>query len=98
MSSARSDRKASDQLVWYGPILAAVVPFLSLTVVTFAEQKNGPVEVVGMLRSQEEKNAFTPENRPDKGEWVFSNIDEMAKFTGAEPVLVDEILGGSLPR
>lgn len=46
-----------------------------------------------MLRSQEASNSFTPENKPEKGEWVFSNIEEMAKFTGAEPVLVDEILG-----
>lgn len=61
-------------------------------------QQPGQVEVIGMLRSQEQKNSFTPENKPEKGEWVFSNIEEMAKYTGAEPVLVDEILGGSRNR
>lgn len=44
-----------------------------------------------MLRDQEQKNAFTPENKPEKGEWIFNDIEQMAQYTGAEPVLVDEI-------
>lgn len=44
-----------------------------------------------MLRDQDLSNTFTPPNNPEKGEWIFANIDEMAKHTGAEPVLVDEI-------
>lgn len=51
--------------------------------------------MVGMLRDQEAKNAFTPENKPEKEEWVFSNIEQMAQHTGAEPVLVDEVFGSS---
>lgn len=57
------------------------------------EQEKGRVEVIGMLRDQEARNSFTPVNNPDKEEWVFSNIEEMAKHTGSEPVLVDEVFG-----
>ncbi|GAA5937500.1 cytochrome oxidase assembly protein SHY1 [Sporobolomyces koalae] len=49
------------------------------------------VEIVGMLRDQEAPNSFTPVNDPSRDQWVFSNIAEMAKHTGSEPVLVDEI-------
>jgi surfeit locus 1 family protein len=51
-----------------------------------------------MLRSQEARNSFTPVNKPEKGEWVFTDIDELARYTGSEPVLVDQIYGPSLPR
>ncbi|TNY18406.1 SURF-family protein [Rhodotorula diobovata] len=50
-----------------------------------------PVALVGMLREQEPRNSFTTVNEPDKGQWTFSDIDEIARFTGAEPVLVDQI-------
>lgn len=53
------------------------------------------VEVVGMLRDQEKPNSFTPANSPEKGEWIFNNIEEMSQHTGAEPVLVDEIFSAS---
>ncbi|BGP15259.1 surf-like protein [Rhodosporidiobolus nylandii] len=49
------------------------------------------VEIVGMLRDQEQPNSFTPVNQPEKGQWVFSNIEEIANYTGATPVLVDQI-------
>ncbi|KDE09116.1 hypothetical protein MVLG_00831 [Microbotryum lychnidis-dioicae p1A1 Lamole] len=54
----------------------------------------GTVQVVGMLRDQEKRNSFTPENSPEKGQWVFSDIAQMAQYTHAEPVLVDEIFMG----
>lgn len=44
-----------------------------------------------MLRDQDQANSFTPPNNVEKGEWVFANIEEMAKYAGTEPVLVDEI-------
>ncbi|GAA6012031.1 hypothetical protein JCM10207_005103 [Rhodosporidiobolus poonsookiae] len=56
-----------------------------------ASLTNEPVEIVGMLRDQEQPNSFTPVNQPEKGQWVWSNIAEIAKYTGAEPVLVDQI-------
>lgn len=54
-------------------------------------QSTEPVEIVGMLRDQDRSNSFTPVNNPEKNEWVFPNIDQMAAYTGSEPVLVDEI-------
>ncbi|ORY78862.1 SURF1 family-domain-containing protein, partial [Leucosporidium creatinivorum] len=59
-----------------------------------ASLEKGRVEVIGMLRDQELRNSFTPVNNPEKDEWVFSNIEEMAKHTGSEPVLVDEVFVG----
>ncbi|GAA5954883.1 hypothetical protein JCM21900_004976 [Sporobolomyces salmonicolor] len=53
-----------------------------------------PVELIGMLRDQEKPNAFTPVNQPEKGQWIFSNIEEMAQHAGTSPVLVDEIYSG----
>ncbi|GAA6061156.1 hypothetical protein JCM10212_005742 [Sporobolomyces blumeae] len=49
------------------------------------------VELIGMLRDQERPNAFTPQNQPERDQWVWSNIEEMAHYTGSSPVLVDEI-------
>lgn len=48
-----------------------------------------------MLREQEPRNSFTTVNEPEKGQWTFSDIAEIARFTGAEPVLVDQIYGAS---
>ncbi|GAA5975168.1 hypothetical protein JCM5350_000166 [Sporobolomyces pararoseus] len=56
-----------------------------------ASLTNEKVEIVGMLRDQEPPNSFTPKNDPARSQWVFSDIVEMAKHTGAEPVLVDQI-------
>ena len=56
-----------------------------------ALQESGEVEIVGMLRAQDRANAFTPKNDIEKGEWVWSDIKQMAEHAGAEPVLVDEI-------
>ena len=58
-------------------------------------QTNEPVALVGMLREQEPRNSFTTVNEPEKGQWTFSDIAEIARFTGAEPVLVDQIYGAS---
>lgn len=58
-------------------------------------QTEGKVELVGMLRDQDLANSFTPPNNAEKGEWVFANIDEMAKHAGTEPVLVDEIFSAN---
>ncbi|GAA5902295.1 hypothetical protein JCM6882_000494 [Rhodosporidiobolus microsporus] len=56
-----------------------------------ASLTNEPVEIVGMLRDQEAANSFSPVNQPEKRQWVFSDIAQIAKYTGAEPVLVDQI-------
>ncbi|KAM0750589.1 SURF1-domain-containing protein [Meredithblackwellia eburnea MCA 4105] len=56
---------------------------------------SGQVQLVGMLRDQDRSNSFTPKNNPEAGEWVFSDIKQMAAFSGADPVLVDEIYNGN---
>ncbi|RPD82405.1 mitochondrial protein required for respiration [Lentinus tigrinus ALCF2SS1-7] len=57
------------------------------------------VEVLGMLRTAQVRNNFTPENHPDKGEWYWADIDAMAAHAGGEeagvqPVFVEEIFEG----
>jgi surfeit locus 1 family protein len=58
----------------------------------------GFVEVVGMLRTQPQKNSFTPDNNPEKGEWYWADVDAVAEYAGGDkanvqPVLVEEIFG-----
>ena len=49
----------------------------------------GEVTVEGLLREPWKKNMFTPENRPDKGEFYFPDVYQMAQLTGAQPVWVE---------
>ncbi|KAI6778897.1 Cytochrome oxidase assembly protein shy1 [Emericellopsis cladophorae] len=61
----------------------------------------GEVTVEGLLREPWKKNMFTPENRPDKGEFYFPDVKQMAELTGSQPVWVEATLGklvfGSTP-
>ncbi|GAA99858.1 uncharacterized protein L969DRAFT_84203 [Mixia osmundae IAM 14324] len=54
----------------------------------------GLFRMVGMLRTQDRKNMFTPPNSPERGQWNFADIDAMAHYCGASPVLVDDIFEG----
>lgn len=54
----------------------------------------GEVQVQGMLREPWRRNAFTPENRPDLGEFYFPDVEQMARLAGAQPVWVEENMGG----
>ncbi|KAL1909461.1 surf-like protein [Sporothrix stenoceras] len=49
----------------------------------------GLVRVEGMLRAPWKKNFFTPDNRPDKSEFYFPDVEGMAKLTGSLPVWVE---------
>ncbi|CAK7203783.1 surf-like protein [Sporothrix eucalyptigena] len=49
----------------------------------------GLVRVEGMLRAPWKRNYFTPENRPDKGEFYFPDVNGMAALTGSLPVWVE---------
>ncbi|PSR83853.1 putative COX1 assembly protein Shy1, partial [Coniella lustricola] len=49
----------------------------------------GQVVVEGLLRAPWKKNMFTPENRPDKGEFYFPDVRQMAELTGAQPVWIE---------
>ncbi|KAK1252553.1 hypothetical protein MKX08_003740 [Trichoderma sp. CBMAI-0020] len=49
----------------------------------------GEVTIEGLLREPWKKNRFTPENRPDKGEFYFPDVHQMAALTGSQPVWVE---------
>ena len=57
----------------------------------------GEVVVEGLIRDPVKKNYFTPENRPDKGEFYFPDIEQMAQLTGSQPVLIEETMGVYAP-
>lgn len=56
----------------------------------------GEVTVEGLLREPWKKNMFTPENRPDKGEFYFPDVKQMAELTGSQPVWVEATMGMSI--
>ncbi len=49
------------------------------------------ITTVGMLRSQQARGWNTAYNQPERGEWQFSDINQMAQWTKCQDVLVDEI-------
>ena len=53
---------------------------------------DGEVGVEGLLREAFVRNMFTPVNRPDKGEWYFPDVVEMASFSGSQEVWVEETM------
>ena len=53
----------------------------------------GVVTVEGLLREPWKKNMFTPGNKPEMGEFYFPDVEQMAKFTGSDPVWVEETMG-----
>jgi surfeit locus 1 family protein len=63
--------------------------------------EGGEVEVLGMLRTSQKRNFFTPDNKPADREWYWADVDTMAEYAGGEnggvqPVLVEEIFGEQL--
>jgi len=62
------------------------------------ESNEGEVEVLGMLRTSQKRNLFTPDNKPDGGEWYWTDVEKMAEHAGGEKagvqaVLVEQIFG-----
>ncbi|KAF7732904.1 surf-like protein [Apophysomyces ossiformis] len=53
--------------------------------------EQGNVEVEGLLRMSERRNAFTPDNNITKNEWYWVDVDTISKLTGAEPLLVERV-------
>ncbi|KAF3350960.1 hypothetical protein VD0002_g237 [Verticillium dahliae] len=49
----------------------------------------GEITVEGLLREPWKKNMFTPENRPDKWEFYFPDVKQMAALTGSQPVWIE---------
>ena len=58
----------------------------------------GEVDVEGLLREPWKKNMFTPENRPDKNEFYFPDVKQMAALTGSQPVWIEQTMGTSLEQ
>ena len=58
----------------------------------------GEVELLGMLRTAQKRNNFTPDNHPEKNEWYWTDVAAMAEYAGGEsahvqPVYIEEIFG-----
>lgn len=56
----------------------------------------GPVTIEGLLREPWKKNFFTPDNKPELGQFLFPDVEQMAKFTGSRPIWVEETMGNGL--
>ncbi|KAK1768781.1 surf-like protein [Phialemonium atrogriseum] len=56
----------------------------------------GEVRVEGLLREPWKKNMFTPDNRPDKGEFYFPDVEQMASLTGSQPVWIEQTMHPSI--
>ncbi|KAI1772722.1 SURF1-domain-containing protein [Hypoxylon cercidicola] len=52
----------------------------------------GEVVVEGLLREPWKKNMFTPDNRPDKGEFYFPDVKQMAELTGSQAVWIEQTM------
>lgn len=64
-----------------------------------AQAQDGEVEVLGMLRTTQARNNFTPDNHPERGEWYWADVEAMAEYAGGEranvqPVFIEEIFEG----
>ena len=53
----------------------------------------GTVTVEGLLREPWKKNMFTPDNRPELGEFFFPDVHQMARFSRSDPVWIEETMG-----
>ena len=53
----------------------------------------GLITVEGLLREPWKKNMFTPDNHPESGQFYFPDVHQMAKFTGSDPIWVEETMG-----
>lgn len=61
-------------------------------------QDDGEVEIIGMLRTSQKRNRFTPDNKPENGTWYWTDVEAMAEYAGGEkagvqPVFVEQIFG-----
>lgn len=61
-------------------------------------KEQGANELVGLLRASQTKNMFTPDNKPEAGDWYWADVDGMASFAGGldngvQPVYVEALYG-----
>ncbi|KAJ3936242.1 MAG: mitochondrial protein required for respiration [Lentinula lateritia] len=62
-------------------------------------KEDGEVEVLGMLRTAQIRNSFTPDNLPEERKWYWTDVDGMAAYAGGDeanvqPVFVERIFQG----
>ena len=53
----------------------------------------GEVTIEGLLREPWKKNMFTPDNKPELGEFYFPDVEQMAKFSGSDAIWIEETMG-----
>ncbi|KAF5384878.1 hypothetical protein D9615_001318 [Tricholomella constricta] len=63
------------------------------------QKEGGEVEILGMLRTSQPRNSFTPDNKPEEGKWYWNDVETMAEYAGGEqagvqPVFVEQIFEG----
>ncbi|PMD14345.1 COX1 assembly protein-like protein Shy1 [Hyaloscypha hepaticicola] len=56
----------------------------------------GEITIEGLLREPWKKNMFTPDNSPQKNEFYFPDVVEMANLTGSQAVWVEETMDPDL--
>lgn len=52
----------------------------------------GNVTIEGLIRIPPQGNMFTPRNVPAEGKWFFPSVEEMADWSGSQPVWVEETM------
>ncbi|KAK5077884.1 surf-like protein [Lithohypha guttulata] len=56
----------------------------------------GEVTISGLLREPWKKNVFTPDNNPQQGKFYFPDVAQMARYSGSEPIWIEETMAPSL--
>ncbi|KAF8632944.1 hypothetical protein AX15_001550 [Amanita polypyramis BW_CC] len=54
-------------------------------------KEGGEVEILGMLRTSQRRNSFTPDNRPESGKWYWNDVAAMAEHAGGDAAGVQEV-------
>ncbi|KAI8364513.1 SURF1 family-domain-containing protein [Choanephora cucurbitarum] len=49
------------------------------------------VDVIGLIRGNEERNTFTPDNDIEKGQWYWADVDTIAQMTNAQPIMIERV-------
>ena len=62
------------------------------------QKEQGEIEILGMLRTSERRNFFTPDNRPEIGKWYWNDVATMTEYAGGptagvQEVFVEQIFG-----
>ncbi|KAG2208420.1 hypothetical protein INT46_009621 [Mucor plumbeus] len=53
--------------------------------------ETGEVEVIGLIRVNEERNTFTPDNDIKRNQWYWADVDTIAKMFNAQPIMIERV-------